>query len=109
MQYTRAILSSARDGNYESRYRQLITASASANSPIQRPPNWRDLAEYTEPVALSCYHLLGQKNNSWEWRYDLGGRGDELHQIESIHATGSDLYVRSLALLLSTNVFQRYM
>jgi len=58
---------------------------------VQRPPKWRDLAQHTELVAVTCYHLFGDENNLWEWEYDIGLRRDEVHQTEIVDVAGQDL------------------
>lgn len=55
-------------------------------------------------VAIACYHLHGDENNTWHWMYDTGLRGVETHQTQSVSSTGKDLYVARDVLCLGTDI-----
>lgn len=88
-----AILTSARDGKFQPSIPVHKQYPSLSLVPLGRPQNWKELAKERELVAITCYHLGGDKNVNWTLQYDTGLRGEMANQTANIKACGQDMYV----------------
>ncbi|PGH27821.1 hypothetical protein AJ80_00371 [Polytolypa hystricis UAMH7299] len=73
---------------------KYVLNSLTEKATIDCLPQWKELSEKTEVVALTCFHLHSDDNSRWEWEYDLGGLEIALGQTKAISANGRDVYVK---------------
>ncbi|QSS59433.1 hypothetical protein I7I51_08868 [Histoplasma capsulatum] len=107
--YVHCILSEAH-GSFEPSRPAYVPAYRLEDTRIERSPHWEELAKLTAPTkigAVICYHLFGGEEDRWEWEYDKGLRTRMIGETELVKASGGDLYVNPLDLIiLVINGFQ---
>lgn len=91
--FINALIGSARDGGFRVSYVKEHDFPRYAPLTIGRSPDWKQLANDDDIIAIGCYHLGGDTDQRWIVQYDPALRKEETNKMSIIEACGGDIVI----------------